>query len=311
MYPGQSAEAKYCGRRRAELAVQQQRDALGRVGVLVQVDADAGDAVDGERPRRRVVQEGQHPAAHAGVDVAAHAPGRGGRGDLRHGVHHAVRVGRRRGHDQDGGVVDRGRHRVGVGAVGDRVDVDQHRAGRRSSAPPCGTPRGPWSAAPSTARRRRAVTRARPARSSSSDSVPPEVAEPTKPVGCVQQPAGPAHQVVLHAQQRGERRGVQPVGGGEHRQRLEAHRVGLGQARVVDVGQGAAAVGGQVVGPHRLERAQDPLARPARLPVPPRSCRHLSCSSNLCLVQPVPRDEDQRQRDQHRRHHREAPARSP
>ena len=81
------------------VAVQQHRGALGGVGVLVQVDRDRGDPRHREGPRRhRAAEPGgvrQHPAADAGVDVAAHPALGGGRGQLGDGVDHAVGVRRR------------------------------------------------------------------------------------------------------------------------------------------------------------------------------------------------------------------------
>ena len=123
-------------------AVQQHRHTLGRVGVLVQVDADAGDAVDREGPRRGV-EVRQHPAADTGVDVAADAARRGQRRDLRHRVDDAVGVGGRRGDDEHGRVVDGIRH----GAPGRRATSrGRRRPARRAppgTPPPCGTQRAP------------------------------------------------------------------------------------------------------------------------------------------------------------------------
>ena len=60
------------------VAVQDHRRALGRVAVLVDVGRDLGDARDPEVPRRHrpaeVLEERQHEAADAAVDVAADAP---------------------------------------------------------------------------------------------------------------------------------------------------------------------------------------------------------------------------------------------
>ena len=62
----------------------------------------------------------------------------------------------------------------------------------------------------------------------------------------VEQVGGEADQVVLHLQQARERGRVQAVRAGVRRDRLAADPVDVGQARVVDVGEGAAAVHGQV-----------------------------------------------------------------
>ena len=72
---------------------------------------------------------------------------------------------------------------------------------------------------------------------------------PVQQVGCH------PHQVLLHPQQQGEGGRVEPVGAAVGGQRLPPELVGLRQAGVVDVGQGAAAVGRQVV-----------LAEPDQLP---------------------------------------------
>ena len=69
----------------------------------------------------------------------------------------------------------------------------------------------------------------------------------------VEQAPGQGHEVVLHPQQRREGRGVQAVGRGEHRERLEPHGIRVGEPGVVHVGEGAPTVGGQV---HRLQGAQ-------------------------------------------------------
>ena len=228
-------------------AVEQHRDALGRVRVLVQVDADARDAVDREGPRRRVVEVRQHPTADAGVDVAADAALDRQGGDLGDRVDDAVGVGGRRGDDEHGGVVDRRGHGGGVGAQGVGVDVDEHgphpeelgrlverrvRRGRDDHA------------------RVARVGRALPGgEHREQDRLGAAGGDrPGEAVRGVEQPAGEGDEVVLHPQQRGERGGVEPVRGGEHRERLEPHGIRVGQAGVVDVGQRAAAVGGQVEG---------------------------------------------------------------
>ena len=78
------------------------------------------------------------------------------------------------------------------------------------------------------------------------DSVPPDVTVPTAEAGSVEQAAGEADELVLHLQQRRERRRVERVGGGVGRDRLPGDPVDLGVAGVVDVGQRAASVHRQV-----------------------------------------------------------------
>ena len=78
--------------------------------------------------------------------------------------------------------------------------------------------------------------------------MPPEVTVPTPVSGASSSSQREADQVVLHRQQARERGGVEAVGAGARRHRLAADPVDVGQAGVVDVGEGAAAVHGQVVG---------------------------------------------------------------
>ena len=170
-------------------------------------------------------------------------------GDRLDRVDDAVGVGRRGGDDEDGAVVDGRRHRLGVGAFRHGVDVDEDGL---DAEPVRGLVEG-------RVRRRRQdhpgcrdVGRASRAASTASriDSVPPEVTTPANPVRRVDEPARDADEVVLHGEQRGERRRVEAVRRGERRERLTADRVGRSQTRVVDVGEGASAVGGQVAGAH-------------------------------------------------------------
>ncbi len=115
------------------LAVQQQGRALGRVRVLVQVDRDARDALDVERPGRDRATEAlgvrQQPAADAGVDVAPGAGACRHGGDLGDGVHHPVGVRRCGGDDEHGAPVDRLGHGRRV-----RAEVLAHRDGTQLDA---------------------------------------------------------------------------------------------------------------------------------------------------------------------------------
>ena len=87
--------------------------------------------------------------------------------------------------------------------------------------------------------------------------MPPEVTVPTADGGCVEQVAGEADQLVLHGEQAREGGGVQPVGAGVRRDRLAPDPVHLGQAGVVDVGQRAPAVHGQVAGLQLAQPGRD------------------------------------------------------
>ena len=246
--PGGGGEELRLAQRR--VAVQQQRRALGGVGVLVGVDRDRRDALHREGPRRHGATEpggvGQHPPADARVDVAAH-PARGGcRGDLGDRVHHAVRVRRCAGDDQHGVVVDRVGHRGRVGAeVGSdrhehRLDAEvvrglvERRVRRRGQHHP-----RPYDVRAGVARTlHRQQDRLRAAGGHRAD----------RAVGRVEEAAREADQLVLHLQQRGERRRVEGVGGGVGGDGLAGDPVDLRVAGVVDVGQGAAAVDRQVAG---------------------------------------------------------------
>ena len=180
-------------RRREELRppqlggpVHQHRGPLRRVAVLVGVHRDRRHPRHRERPRRHRPPEPrgvrQHPPADARVHVAADATrGREGgqRGDV---VDDAVRVRRRGADHQHRRVVD------GLGRGARRRPGTTRRpapSGRRprSSAPPCGTPRAPWTAPPSTGRRPTARRPAPACTASSTDSVPPEVTDPTADAG--------------------------------------------------------------------------------------------------------------------------------
>ena len=82
---------------------------------------------------------------------------------------------------------------------------------------------------------------------------------PGEPVGGVEEAARHRDEVVLHPQQRREGGGVEGVRRGEHRERVEAEGVGVGEPRVVDVGEGAAAV--RRAGPGPAARGAGPAAR--------------------------------------------------
>jgi hypothetical protein len=161
------------------LREQQHRGALRRVAVLVQVDRQRAGSRHGQVERRRVGQEGQHPAADAGVHVAAHAALGRGRGDRRHRVDGAGRVRRGGGHDEHGPVGDRVGQRVdqrpevrvdrcrhdGQPEVVRRLVERRMRGHRQHSSAPSTSDRA--SLAAFTASRQ--------------DSVPPEVNVPTPP----------------------------------------------------------------------------------------------------------------------------------
>ena len=208
--------------------------------------------VDRERPgRHRAAEprgERQHPAADAGVDVAADAALGGQRGDLGDRVDDAVRVRRRAGHHEHRVVVDRRRHRGGVGT---EVRADRHRAPprRRSSAAAL------WKAACAVVGQHHARGRSTSGRASRAALHGQQHRlgaagghRADHAVRRVEQVGGEADQVVLHRQQARERRGVEAVGAGVRRHRLAADLVDLVEPGVVDVGQGAAAVHRQVVG---------------------------------------------------------------
>lgn len=108
--------------------MQQDGDALRRVGVLVQIDRDAGHAGYGEVERRRSIgRVPEDPSADAGVDVAADAGSGCDRRDLADRVNDAVGVGGCRGDDQHCVRIDRGGHAGRVGAGGRRIDLDEDR----------------------------------------------------------------------------------------------------------------------------------------------------------------------------------------
>ena len=242
-------------------AVQQDRGALGGVGVLVGVDRDRGDAVDRERPRRHVATDPcgvrQHPAADAGVDVAAD-PARGsGGGDRRHRVDDAVRVRRRGDDDQHGALgrlVDRRDHRVGVGAeVGaDRDDdgLDPEVVGGLEE----GRVHGRRHDHPRALDVGAAVARALDGQQAGLGATGGHRAD--RLGRRVEQVGGEADQVVLHLQQARERRRVEPVRAGVRRHRLAADLVDVGQPGVVDVGERPASVDGEVGGLHGAEAGE-------------------------------------------------------
>ena len=91
----------------------------------VQVDADARHAGHSESPRQDVVEEGQDPAADAGVDMASEPAIGGNRRDLRDRSDHAVGVGRCGPDDEHGVLADGVRHGPGIRAKGHGVDVDR------------------------------------------------------------------------------------------------------------------------------------------------------------------------------------------
>ena len=237
-------------------AVQEERDALGGVGVLVQVDTDARHTGDREGPGRdrRAVDRGeigQDPPADARVDVTASAGLGRDRGDLGHRVDDALRVGGSRPHEQHGVLGDGRAHRLGLGPVGPRVDVDEHRldpegvsgleegrvGGRRQDHPrvrhlgPCVTG----------------------GEDGEEDRLGASGGHRADGLGPVEEPGGPPREVVLHRQQRGEGGGVEAVGGRIHREGLPTELVDIGETGVVDVGEGPAAVRRQVVLAQHLE----------------------------------------------------------
>ena len=160
-------------------------------------------------------------------------------------------------------VVDRRGHGRGVGAHGDRVDGDADPARPRSSAPPCGTPRAPSSARPSRGSAMPGGASRAACTASRIDSVPPDVTVPTALVGAVEAACRRIRRGRCSiAQQARERRRVEAVRRGVHRQCLPAELVGVGQPGVVDVGQRAAAVVGRSPARSSLEPAQDRRQRP-------------------------------------------------
>ena len=79
----------------------------------------------------------------------------------------------------------------------------------------------------------------------------------------VDESARDADEVVLHGQERGERRRVEAVGRRERGKHLAADRIGS-EAGVVDVGERASAVGGQVTRTEHFELGLDLVERQAR-----------------------------------------------
>ena len=113
-------------------------------------------------------------------------------------------------------------------------------------------------------------------------------------VGPVEQAEGEADQVVLHPEQAGERRRVEPVGAGVRRDRLASDPVDVGQAGVVDVGERPAAVHREVA---RLERLE-----------PFEGVGHAATGGLVDLVgaERVAREPHQADHDQQSGQHREA-----
>ncbi len=189
----------------------------------------------------------QHPAADAGVDVAAD-PARGGeageRGDV---VDHAMGVRRRAAdheHDVVAEPVEGGRGGVDVGAEV-RPDRNLHRldpevvrrlveggvrGGRDDHPRPGDVGVG---VAGGLDREQHRLGAARGDRADGGG-------------GGVEQAGGEPDQLVLHPEQARERRRVEAVGAGVGRHRRPADPVGLGQPGVVDVGEAPPARDGQV-----------------------------------------------------------------
>ena len=110
-------------------SIEHARRALRGERVFVEVRGHARDARHGEVEVRYRVAElldpRQHEATHARVHVAEDLSLLCELRDLADRIDHALRVRRRRAHEQDGVVRDRGLHRARVGAkrgVGRRVD---------------------------------------------------------------------------------------------------------------------------------------------------------------------------------------------
>jgi hypothetical protein len=221
----------------------------------VQVDRDAGHAVDGEGPRRHPATEPggvrQHPAADAGVDVAPHPRSRGDGGDRGHVVDDPVGVRRRRRDDEDGPLVERSGHRGRVG-----TEVVTHLDGNGFHPEVVG------GLVERRVRRRRddhprpadLRTRVPGGLHSEEDGLGPAAGDGADDaVRGLEEVRGEADQLVLHLHQRRERGRVQAVGVGVGSHRLPGHRVHVGAAAVVDVGQRAPALRRQVAGLQRAE----------------------------------------------------------
>ena len=108
------------------VAVDDHRDALGRVAVLVEVCGDRGHAGHAQVPGLghvpELVQEREDVSAQAGVHVAEDPALAGHRGQVGDGVDHTLGVGRGGADQHDRGVV----HRVGHGVdVGGEVRADR------------------------------------------------------------------------------------------------------------------------------------------------------------------------------------------
>lgn len=69
--------------------------------------------------------------------------------------------------------------------------------------------------------------------------------------------AGEGDQVVLHLREGGEGRGIQAIGGREHREGIQRQGVDVGPTGVIDIRQGAATVGGQIGSAQALQRGPD------------------------------------------------------
>ena len=109
------------------VAVEDDRYALGRVAVLVQIGADRGDPWDGQVPLLGDVseraQKRQDEPAQAGVDVAEDAAFQCQGAEFGDRVDHALGVGGGRADHEDGVVVDGVGHGVDVCAP---VSADRH-----------------------------------------------------------------------------------------------------------------------------------------------------------------------------------------
>ena len=239
------------------VAVQQQRGALGGVGVLVGVDADRRDALDRERPRRHR----RGPAGRRTAAPSRRCRRRRGSARRRRGAAAAISVtGSTTPWAYDGALATTSTVRSSIAAAiaaasarksaptghQHRLDAEVVRGLVERRVRGGGQHHG-------RAARRRAGSRARPARPAGSTRCPPDVTVPTAPSGASSRPAGEPDELVLHPEQAGEGGRVEGVGAGVRRHGLAADPVHLGVAAVVHVGQRAAAVDGQVA---RLQRTQ-------------------------------------------------------
>jgi len=158
-------------------------------------------------------------------------------------------------------VVDRRRHGGRVGAEGDSVDVDEERLdaevvsrlvegrmGRRRQHHRrlSGGGTGPLTGRKDGEQDRLGAARGHRAHGG---------------VRGIEQARGHADEVVLHGEEGREGRGVEAVRVGEHRQGLASDGVRLGQARVVDIGERAPTVGGQVCRLQGVQTLADLLGR--------------------------------------------------